>query len=178
MIKLLSNRRTGNQDPNSSQAEGYRTEKLVKELYGWKNLNEKYNNYITPIDFIDKDGRSHQTQGRQYRYGSYHFTYFERDWYKNYVDVILICKSSDGKIIERIYRIPFEKEIKKKRKSIGIYKNPTIDRYGSLYIPWYEEYRVTDEDELKKVNEVWKKIRISKTINKLYIRFNKDHDIR
>lgn len=41
-----------------------------------------------------------------------------------------------------------------KRSSIGIYNNPS----PSKGIPWYEQYRVKDEDTIRKVNEILQKI--------------------
>ena len=58
--------------------------------------------------------------------------------------------------IERIYIFTYEDV--RKRTSIAIIKNPMNSRHTCSIIPWYEKYRVTDEDELKKANEIWKKI--------------------
>jgi len=58
--------------------------------------------------------------------------------------------SKDGKTIERIYIIPYLEIIK--RPTISVYKNP------SRGVQWYEKYRVTDKDEVKKVNEIYGKI--------------------
>lgn len=69
---------------------------------------------------------------------------------KNFDVLICYCASKDGKIIERIYIFPKEEIVK--RSSIAIYKNPSK---GS----WYEKYRVKDENTLKRVNELFKKIR-------------------
>lgn len=40
---------------------------------------------------------------------------------------------------------------------ISIYKNPT-GRWGNLITSQFEQYRVTDKDELKKTNEIWTQI--------------------
>lgn len=60
------------------------------------------------------------------------------------------CISKDGRIIERVYIIPWTEIIK--RKGISVYKNPTKG------ILWYEKYRLKDEEELKNVNKIWNKI--------------------
>lgn len=83
------------------------------------------------------------TQGRFYnsRNGLWSFTGFEREWNKNFDHCY--CASKDRKIIERIYIFP-KKEIIK-RSSIGIVKNPSKG-------DWYEKYRITDEETIKKMN--------------------------
>lgn len=45
----------------------------------------------------------------------------------------------------------------KKHNKITITRNPT-DSSGSFITPWYEKYRITDEEYLKKTNEIWKEI--------------------
>ncbi len=58
------------------------------------------------------------------------------------------CASEDGKNIERIYEIP-KSEITIRKTGINILK---YDSKGNLYNKgWYEKYRVTDEEEIKKV---------------------------
>lgn len=69
--------------------------------------------------------------------------------------LILYCFNKDGKTIERIYTIPKKECLD--RTTIGIYKNPT-NNFGRPIIPWYEQYRISDEDIIKKVNNIWKKI--------------------
>ena len=67
--------------------------------------------------------------------------------------MIYFCLSEGGKRIERIYKIP-SSEIKK-RRYIGVY-NEHLRTFRTAY--WYEKYRVDNDDELKKANDIWKKI--------------------
>lgn len=69
--------------------------------------------------------------------------------------MICYCASEDGTLIERLYIFP-KAEIERV-KSISIIKSP-IGRWNNLIIPWYEKYRIADDGELKKVNDIWKKI--------------------
>ena len=64
-MKSLSNRRTGNLDPNSKQVKGDNSLELARILYRWEDLNEKCDNYNTPLDCFDpKTGLYYQVQGR------------------------------------------------------------------------------------------------------------------
>lgn len=157
--KSLSGSRTGYLDPESETGKGNKTQKLIYILYGWTDLNEKNDNHRVLIDFMDKDGNLYQVKGRRYdsKYRGWNTGgNVENEWYKNYKDTVLICISEDGKIIEEIYKIPFEKEIKGKRKGIGIYK---YDKEGFKFEgEWYEQYRVKDKEELKNTNIIWNKI--------------------
>lgn len=151
--KSVDNRRTGNLDPNSDQAKGDNSQELACILYGWEDLNKKYDNYMFPLDCYDqKTGLYHQVQGHRYssieRFWS--FTGFDREWGKIFETMVCFCISKDGKDIERIYEFP--KEEIERVKSISIYKNP------SRGVQQYEKYRITDEEELKKANEIWKDI--------------------
>lgn len=155
MIKSMRPCRIGKQDPNSNQIKGKKSQKLASRSYGWEDLNEKYDNNRTPIDCYDpKMGLYHQVQGRHYNSidEKWAFTEFEREREKIFEDMICFCFSKDGKIVERIYKFPL-KEIME-RTSAVIYKNPT-DWVGDPKIAWYEKYRVKNEDELKKANEIW-----------------------
>lgn len=149
IMKKLRNCRTGNQDPSRECTKGDRTIDLACELYGYVDLNKKYDNYDTEIDCQDeKTGLLYQIQGRQYnqKYGWWCFTHFDREQYKDYKDMICFCKSNDGNTIERIYRFPCN--VIKERKSISIVKNP------SRGVQWYEEYMIKDMEELKRANEM------------------------
>lgn len=155
IIKSMSNSRIDNLDPNSPKGKADKAQELACELYGYVDLNKKYDNYSVGIDCLDeKTGLLYQIRGRRYSpgYGKWSFGHFEGEIYKDYEDMILFCFSNDRNIVERIYRIPFEKEIKQKRNGITIYKNPSK---GDM---WYEQYRVKDEKEIKMANDIWKKI--------------------
>lgn len=166
MRKSLANRRTGNLNPNSNQAKGDNFEELTRmwrskiSTIPVENLNKKLDNYETPIDHSwDSELGIPQTKGRFYdsRNGWWNFGGLEREWEKEFDVIICYCASKDGKIIERIYIIPFKKEIKKKRKGVIIYKNPT-NSHGNPKTSWYDEYRVTDEETIRRVNNIWKEI--------------------
>lgn len=155
--KLLRNCRTGNQNPNSNTAKGDKFEELTCRWMGVKNLNKENDNYSagTPIDHSpDSEGKIFQTAGRLYssRNGRWNFSSLEREWKKKFDYMICYCASKDGKMIERIYKIPKSEIIN--IKGITIVKNPS--RGG-----WYEKYRVTDKDAIKKVNEIWKEILVA-----------------
>lgn len=158
-IKSLAYHRIGNLDPNCSSAKG----DLFQELTcRWRStvstipvedLNKKLDNYNSPIDHsLDSELGIVQTKGRLYNSidRKWGFGGLEREWRKEFDYEICYCANKDGNIIERIYIIP-KKEIIDRGTSICIYKNP------SRYV-WYEQYRVKDEDILKKVNEIWKEI--------------------
>lgn len=152
LIRSVANVRTGNDNPSHSNAKGKKSQKLACRLYGWVDLNEENDNYRTPIDCYDpKTGLYHQVQGRYYNSerGYWSFDGFEDEWEKIFEDMVCFCISKNGKIVERIYIFP-QKEIEIV-KGIAIVKNPT--KGG-----WYKTYRITDEEELKKANEIWKTI--------------------
>jgi hypothetical protein len=167
IIKSIANHRTGNLDPNCTLAKGDKFEELTCR---WRstvstvpveNLNIKNDNYSTgtPIDHSrDSELGIPQTRGKLY--DSYNrfwvFGGLEREWFKEFDVIICYCTNKDGKIIERIYIIP-KKEIKDKRTCISIYKNPT-DSHGDHKTSWYDKYRIIDEETIKKVNDIWKKI--------------------
>lgn len=156
IIKSLRDCRTKNQDPNSANKKGGNSQELACKLYGWEDLNKKYDNYKFPIDCYEvKTGLYHQVQGHYYnsRSGCWPFSGFEREWGKTFEDMVCFCMSKDGKIVERIYKFP-KKEIDI-RKSLCICKD---DSHGNPIISWYGKYRTTDEDVLKKANDIWKKI--------------------
>lgn len=155
--KLLAGCRTGNQNPNSDHTKGKKSQKLACVLYGWDDLNEKYDDYTTPLDCYDpKTGLYHQVQGRYYNSerGFWHFC-LEREWIKDFEDMVCFCFSKDGKIVERIYIFP-KKEIERV-KSLAMVKNPT-DAHRNPIVPQYEKYRITDEDELNRANKIWENI--------------------
>lgn len=168
IIKSLANHRTNNLDPNSATGKG----NLFQELTcRWRStistipiedLNKKLDNYHYPIDHTpDSELGTIQTQGRLYNNTErcWQITGIEREWDKKFDNMICYCVSKNGKIIDRLYIFP-KKEIEN-RTCIGIYKNPT-DKWENPITPWYEQYRITDEETIKKVNEIWKEI-IDKT---------------
>jgi len=161
IIKSLRDSRIGNLDPNSNKAKGDNFEELTCR---WRstvstipveNLNKKLDNYRTPIDHSwDSELGIPQTKGCLYNSEN-------RCWHQNFenlhdviangfeFDVLIsYCASKDGKTIERIYIFPLEEIIK--RQSIKIFNNITNH--------WYDEYRVIDEETIKKVNDIWKQI--------------------
>ena len=152
--RRLSNRRIGNIDPNSNYAKGDRFEELTCRWKGVKNLNIENDNYKMSVDHTpDIHGIIYQTRGKLYnsRYGYWFFGNFEMDWYKEFDIMICYCASEDGKIIMRIYEIPISEIIE--RKGMAIVKNIIYKSCG-----WYEKYRITDEETIKKVNEIWKSL--------------------
>lgn len=139
---------------NCSKGKGDNFQKLACIQYGYIDINAYEDNLACPIDLIDpKSGFYYQVKGRLYNsyYQRWVFSSLERDYLKDFEDMVLYCASYDGKIIERIYRIP-KNEIDV--SSISIYKNASEKRYT----PWYEKYRIKDEKELKKANDIWKNI--------------------
>ncbi len=156
IIKSIANCRTGNQNPNSSSTKGDKFQELACLEFGWIDLNKDNDNYNSPIDCFDTmTGLFHQVRGRLYNSIKrwWNFAPLEGEWIKKYEDMVCYCTNKDGKIIERIYII-HNYEING-RKSITIYVNHTDQ--------WYEQYRVKNEEELKKANEIWKEI------NNIYI---------
>lgn len=157
-LRRVVNCRTGNLDRNCSTAKGTKSQKLACILYGWEDLNEKNDNYKVPIDCFDsKTGLYYQVQGHNYNSleGLWSFTHFDREWKKKYKSMVCFCLSEDGKIVERIYIFP--KEEIDKRTIIGVYKS-SADRWGNQKIHWYEQYKVKDEELLKRANYIWKEI--------------------
>lgn len=159
VMKRIRNIRTGNLNPDCGRSEGNITQKLVNGLYNWEDLNIKYDNYQTPIDFIDKDGKLHQVQGRRYNpiNRNWVFTHWDNEFNKEYEDMICICKSHDGKKIEEIYKFP--SAVVKGQTGVSIFR---YDAKGRPYkFGWYEQYRLKGtqrEEELKKANDILKRI--------------------
>lgn len=159
MQKSLSNIRTGNLDSDSAFAKSLKFQKLTCKIYGVDDLNVINDNYNSPIDH-----NRHpilgilQTEGRLFnntytgKNGGWGFN-TSREWFKEFDNIILWCANADGNSIEREYIIP-KKEIKG-RATIQIVKDPK-DGHGNHLIPWYEEYRITDKEGFKKINEFWK----------------------
>ena len=93
IIRLLRDRRIDNlRDPGNIFGDNIL--KLAQILYGWENLNEKYDNYNTPIDCYDpKTGLYHQVQGHNYNFerGFWNISHFENEWGKIYEYMVCFC---------------------------------------------------------------------------------------
>ncbi len=168
IIKSMANRRIGNLDPNSEHAKGDNFEELTSLWKGVKILSKENDKYCGPLDHsIDSKGKRPETKGRFYNstYKWWNFAPLDSDWNKEFDYEICYCVSEDGNVIERIYEIP-KKEIIG-RRCIGIYKSPMNSHNTSIIIPWYDKYRVIDEETIKIVNDIWNKIIIDKTIRKV-----------
>lgn len=164
LIKSLRYNRTNNLDPNSCQAKGNNGEELLCQWKGFTNLNKKYDKYNTRIDCIDeKTGIYYQAKTSFYdqKHLSWDAStkYIQDSILKGFrfKSLFLFCISKDGSIVVRIYEIP-EKELLVK-KGVYISKNPKDSS-------WYEKYRITDKEELKIVNNIWKNI-ITRAIKNL-----------
>jgi len=142
-------------------------EELTEKWLGAERLSIKYDRYSRiPLDhgpitkhisiligceLIDLYGKVPQTKGKCYspKYG----------WSggsekgENFDVLILYCLSVDGKKIERIYIFPKDSA----KRSIGIILNPT-DSHGNRKISIYDNYRVTDEEEIIRVNNIYRNI--------------------
>lgn len=159
MRKSLRNCRTGNQNPNHESSKGDDCIELSCIMYGYVDLNKKYDNYTTGVDCQDPVTELlYQIRGKRYNNmnGRWDSGSLGREWYKDYEGMVYFCLSKDGKMVERIYRIP-SLEIKK-RKGISIYKIHRSHMKNSKNLYWYEKYRVDDEEELKRANDIWQKI--------------------
>ena len=160
-----------------------KTQKLTCGLFGVDDLNKKLDCYNTQYDHsriprgisveiggksVDLSGKRLQTKGahfsREIGRKGYSFGYMEGEWSKDFDFEILWCVSEDGLNIERGYMIPKDRiynlDIKEGIKSVTIYKNPSR-------LSQYEQYRITDEEFIKKANEIWKKI-TNKTCENIY----------
>lgn len=154
IIKSLRDCRTGNLNPNSEYAKADNSQELACELYGWIDLNKENDSYTTPIDCYDpKTGLYHQIKMRCYssKRRSWPFSDFRDEWEKIFEDMICFCISEDGNVVERIYKFP--EKIVKDKSGVQIYKNPSRGGGG-----WYYEYRIRNEDELKRANDIWKEV--------------------
>lgn len=161
MMKSLGDRRIGNQDQNHTNVIGDNFEKLSEIVFSATNLNKTNDNFNYPIDHLNNELGYFQTKGCTYNST-------ERCWRQHFASLhnainngfdfrflIIYCTNKERNIIERTYKIPKEECLK--RKSIGIYKNPT-NNVSHPIVPWYERYRIKDEDLIKKINDTWKHI--------------------
>jgi hypothetical protein len=152
LLKSVENRRTGNLDPNSNNAKGDRFEELTSVWKGVKILSKEEDNYRLPIDHSqDFEGKIFQTKGRLYdsTHRQWNFTSLDREWNKIFDYEICYCANKDGTLIEKVLIFPKAEIIK--RKGITIFRD-NIRGYH-----WYDEY-IQDEETVKKINEIWKKI--------------------
>lgn len=154
--KPLGDRRIDNLNPNSPQAKGDKGEDLLCEWKGYTNLNKKLDNYVTRRDCLDeKTGEYYQTKiayyNSEYRQWYQDFTNLQRSIKEGFrfKNLFLFCISKDGNRVEIAFDIP-EKEVIK-RSCISVIKNPSRGT-------WYEKYRNKDQEELKIINEIWKKV--------------------
>lgn len=96
-----------------------------------------------------------QTMGRFYNpvNRKWQFSWREGDYGedKYYDNVICYCADEKGEIIERAYIIP--------KSEMIIRKSITILKYVIIGPHWYEKYRITDEECIKNINDIWKKIK-------------------
>lgn len=156
--KSISNCRNYSQNPHSNTAKGDKFEELTCRWMCVKNLNKDNDNYSTgtPVDHsADHEGKIFQTKGRFYnsRNGLWNFSNLEEEWNKKFDYMICYCASKDGKTIERVYKIP-------KSKIINI-KGVSIVENSSRGIGWYERYRITDNNTIKKINKIWQEILVA-----------------
>lgn len=101
------------------------------------------------LGIIDSQCRFYST-----KYKRWSFTELARYHNKKIDYIISYCISSDGKTIERIYIFPIKEIVN--RIGITILK---YDKTGNLYIlGWYEQYRIKDEETIKKANDIWREI--------------------
>lgn len=156
LINEMRDRRTGNLDPNSSQAKGDLFEELTCRWRGVKNLNKENDNYRLPVDHSpDSELGIIDTKGSFYSKKTTHEWAFntEREYRKDVDNIICYCLSKDEKYIVIIYIFP-RKEFKRNR--IYIYENPVRG-------VWYNKYRV-DENTVKIVDDIFQKIILTSKI--------------
>lgn len=149
---VVANSRTGNilQGSNKEKGDMLTIDKYMERS---KILSIENDCYIGPIDHSrDPELGIIQTKGRFYNSVNrmWSFSGLEREYNKEFDFMISYCADKDGKCIEKIYIFPKSEIIK--RKGVTIVKNP------SRWTPWYEQYRVIDEETIKKINDIWKKI--------------------
>lgn len=172
IIKSMRNRRLGNlKDPYNIL--GDNCEELTSRWLGVKRLSIELDSFSripldhTPIPngtiieigtkLVDLSGKILQTRGSNYRTSGYWKSggTLELDWFKEFDYMVLYCISKDGTYVESIYTIPkeeiFNLETGESRTAI------TITNIGNPKT-WYEKYRVTNEETLRKVSEIWKQI--------------------
>ena len=167
VYKSLAGHRTGNLDPNSSFAKGDLFEELTDRWRGVKRLSIENDNYTLPFDHsVDPELGVIQTRGKLYDPWNrkWLFGNLEKEHYKEFDNYIFYCADEYGDNIERIYIIP-KKEIIK-RTGISVCKSPSRGGRGKRYKPWYDKYRVKEEEILKMINKIWRDIIKKKKVEK------------
>lgn len=167
--KSLTNRRMGNINPNSCSAIGDNFEELTSQWKGVKILSVENDCYNGPLDHsADSEGRIPQTKGKFLNAINqlWNFGNLEKEWGKKFDYEICYCASKDENDIEKIYEFP--KEEITVRKGINILNDDNIH--------WYDQYEIRDEEILKYVNKLWKKIiKAEKELDGETTKFEIDH---
>lgn len=154
-IGSIKDCRTKDYGLRSTNREGDKVQLLINLLEGFEDLNKKMDCYNFPIDSIDPiTGLGYQIKGLIYDSINmcWGFARLQKELHKEFHSIFLVCKSEDGKYIERIYKIPKSKIT---TNGITIYKSPMNSRGTSVVTPWYEKYRIMDKDYINKANEIW-----------------------
>lgn len=166
--KRLAHRRTGNLNDHKHIL-GDNCEDLTDKVFGAKRLGIENDKYNLPYDhypitkgvsitiggkLVDLSGKIPQTKGASFTKdigirGGWHFGYRIVEYKKLYDIMILWCMSENGMSIEDGYIIP--KKIIVLGKSVTIVKNP-------IRSVKYKQYKITDKELLKKVNDIWQNI--------------------
>ena len=147
---IRGHRRTNNQDPNSTNVMGDMFQELSCRFYDAKDLNKENDNYNFQVDHLCKELGYFQTKGALYNSTYMNWKQDLRKLKDGFEVLVLYCASKDGKIIERIYIIPYEEIL----RLTGI----TITKNSSRSSAWYEQHRVKDKEILIRINNIWKKI--------------------
>lgn len=133
--KPLADYRTGNLNPDSTNAISLIFEDVTCKAKGVKNLNIENNNFCSPIDHSpDIEGKIYQTKYSVYnnKRKSWKFGFKKNEIKKKFDFIICYCVNENLGHIIRVYIFP-KFEIMK-RDTIDIYEDPS--RGG-----WYENYR-------------------------------------
>lgn len=151
LFKSVSDRRTGNQNPNSTNAKGDKFQKLTCIWLDVKDLNIENDDFHSQIDHSKHPSLGIlQTKGKLYDSNNNRWDLNAGSEHgKNFDNSIFYCTSEDGKFIERVYIFPWSEVLR--RSTISIYNS-------KKNISWTEEYRIKDDGVLEKVNGIWKEI--------------------
>lgn len=149
LLKSVGDRRTGNQRQDSTNAKGDLIQKVANI---WKKLvclNEKTDNFLSPLDSIDPiTGLIYQIKSLKWcivskKYECWMFGGLLKEGFKKFDYMICYCLSKDRKTIERIYIFPY-KEIMD-ITNIAVYRNSNYH--------WYDKYMI-NENEVKIVDKI------------------------